>query len=178
MKVIENKTYLLQFGELGKLTQVKVNDELSFSYAPLGQIKGYNLYIGYDKDFVVKVGCRTIPKPLETLKIALKNLKGEREFVEYNGLKNVKTNSVISPIIIEESENFFISKSGKAYLKKDYVIHPMVKSMDVIKQTRGNYWKYGNEFIYDNTKTMIETITYVISIIESVQKFQQELQNK
>ena len=167
-----------------KIVNLK-NDETEILQYDGIEIQGHlsKLYIK-DGKLEVKFGCQKVTE--EDIIMGYDQLMGKDTATTRKGLKKGPKGKVLTTNIIEESENFYISSSGKIYNKSEYVPAEFKHNPKIVYENSKSYWvgdrgwKFREQTIGKGEKTkfkLIELFEYYIEIIQFL-KSRNELQTK
>ena len=145
------------------------------------ELSGYKSKMEYKRNkLYVSFGCRQFDH--EKVKNIVQNFNSGPAIETCHGLTKTNTqgkNSLVRVKIIEESENFFISISNKAYSKENHVATNYKKETSILKWNKSirgyysshseGYYIEGN-YIGSNRETVGNKIDYLAQIFEEVEK--------
>lgn len=177
-RVVSTTFYRFDFSGYKSFKNLLLNaegDEI-LEYSPI-KFEGYELKLKYNiatKKLEIKWGCVNVN--IDKLFKGYKQIMGEDISETKKGLKKIKPDGTLGKTlttnIIEESENFFISSSGKVYKKSEYQ-ETEYKSNPNIIIWKGGYYSWDSGWMFSGTKIssnendkkrIIDVFEYLIEI--------------
>lgn len=164
-----------KFGAMGNTRTLKVGSKFIFIYSPIS-MKNYSLEITHNNSgFKANFGCFHFTKT--DLEEAISQLDGKPITIKVKYLKNKKTNRNSKATIVDTTNDYFISKSMKAYPKSEWELQ--VKEMEKKPLQFRNGWDHGIYFkgrlvynnINDDGKTKIrEVMMYILDCLNGFEE--------